>query len=410
MEKITCGTIQNFIVNFEEPIYITGSNQGLGLITRINRGTIKNGYIYGENPKAFSGNTNMQGIIAYFSERNAMIENIYSLVAFDYIGNSETSQQSGNILAVNDGNATIQNIYTVGEGENINNFKQGPNIYEKYSKKIYNNYYFTDRIYEDSLETKGNILSLYDVEFQNQLLNKDNAFIIEELVSKGYFPHLNMPEMMPTQEYIELPEAKDSDLPDILSTKILEQGTNTVKVEFSVNNPSAATISNLVIENIGTVEILSQNYNSGKSTVVVELKNPVICVSSYEVQSLSIKGAFGSTYTRDYLDGERLINVDLYREIWTNNDWKNMNSSNSENYMLMTDLDFINEGDSIQIYSLYGKLNGNNHTIKNIKGINIYCLIVSLYGTLENINLENVNFTCVYRKWKYCRSYKWCSL
>ena len=78
-----------------------------------------------------------------------------------------------------------------------------------------------------------------------------------------------MPDVMPRQEYIELPEVEDADLPDILSTKILEQGTNTVKVEFSVNNPSAAQIDSIEIENI-TVNILSQEYKDGKSTVVAE--------------------------------------------------------------------------------------------------------------------------------------------
>ena len=100
-----------------------------------------------------------------------------------------------------------------------------------------------------------------------------------------------MPEVMPSQEFIELPVTEDADLPDILSTKILEQGSNNVKVEFSVNNPSAETISEIQIENL-EVEILSQEYSDGKSTVMAELKNPVICVSGYDVLSISTKGAF----------------------------------------------------------------------------------------------------------------------
>ena len=86
-----------------------------------------------------------------------------------------------------------------------------------------------------------------DATFQNQIINKDGAFIVDELVNEGYYPHVKMSECMPTQEYIELPEVRDADLPDILSTTILEQGTNTVKVEFSVNNPSAETIDNIKI-------------------------------------------------------------------------------------------------------------------------------------------------------------------
>ena len=157
-----------------------------------------------------------------------------------------------------------------------------------------------------------------------------------------------MPDVMPAQEYIELPEVEDADLPDILFTKVLEQGTDTVKVQFSVNNPSAEQIDSIVIQNLD-VEILSQEYSNGKSTVMAELKNPVICVSSYDVLSITIKSAFGSSYTRPYDPGERVINVDLFKEIWNVNDWKAINDSPIENYMLKSDLNFVNEAIRISI-------------------------------------------------------------
>ena len=51
--------------------------------------------------------------------------------------------------------------------------------------EISNNcYYFTDEIFTNKLENKGNPLALYDVEFQNQLINRDNVFNVNELVSK----------------------------------------------------------------------------------------------------------------------------------------------------------------------------------------------------------------------------------
>ena len=114
---------------------------------------------------------------------------------------------------------------SVGIGKNTTYLTHGPNVYNKGSKKVYNNYYFADEIFTSELETKGNMLSLWDSTFQNQIINQDGAFIVDELVNKGFYPQLNMPECMPAQEYIELPEVKDADLPDILSTKVLEQGT-----------------------------------------------------------------------------------------------------------------------------------------------------------------------------------------
>ena len=249
------------------------------------------------------------------------------------------------------------------------------------------------KFFTSDLETKGNKLSLWDAEFQNQLINGDGAFIVDDLVNEGYYPQLNMPDVMPAQEYIELPEVEDADLPDILSTKVLEQGTDTVKVQFSVNNPSAEQIDSIVIQNLD-VEILSQEYSKGKSTVIAELKNPIICVSSYEVQSITTKGAFGSSYTRPYDPGERVINVDLYKEIWNVNDWKAINDSPTENYMLKSDLNFINEGTSVELNNINGMINGDRHTISNINFTNNNSLIRNLTGTLINIYVNNFTQEC----------------
>ena len=379
------GTIENFAINLKEILYI-GSGEA-SILARHNYGTIRNGYIYGEDIIIIGNNNSTVNVggVAIYNRNAGVIENIFSLINIDSL---YESQNKGNILHSNNDMATVQNVYSVGIGENTTNLTVGPNIYTKNSKRIYNNYYFADEIFTSELELKGNKLSLWDTEFQNQIINSDGAFIVDELVNEGYYPQLNMPEVMPAQEFIELPEVEDADLPDILSTKVIEQGSDTVKVEFSVNNPSAEQIVDIKIENM-TVEILSQEYNDGKSKVIAQLRNPVICVSSYDVLSISTKGAFNNTYTRQYEEGERVIYVDLYREIWSIEDWKNINQSPTENYMLMTDLDFINEGNSISIKSLNGILNGNGHTISNLHLTNNQGLINTLYGTLKDLYVNN---------------------
>ncbi len=380
------GIVENFIVNFEEHLY---TSTLAAIITESNNGIIRNGYMYGENIVSLSStdNSTSSGIVIS-NQRNGVIENVFTLVSMDSI---YSFQINSNIAYANYDTATVQNVYSVGVGMNTtDNLSYGPNIRSIASKNIYNNYYFADEIFTSELETKGNKLSLWDAEFQNQIINNDGAFLVDELVNDGFYPQLIMPDCMPVQEYIELPEVEDADLPDILSTKILEQGTNTVKVEFSVNNPSAETISNIQIENL-EVEILSQEYSNEKSAVIAELKNPTICVSSYNVLSLSTKGAFNNSYTRSYEEGERVINVDLYREIWNVEDWKNIDDSPTENYMLMSDLNFINEGTSVRIGSLNGILNGNGYSISNIYLTGNTSLIGSLYGTLENLYINNFN-------------------
>lgn len=200
-----------------------------------------------------------------------------------------------------------------------------------------------------------------------------------------------MPTCMPAQEYIELPEVQDKDLPDILSTEVLEQGSNTAKVQFIVNNPSSETITSIKIQNLDcTIE--GQEYSNGQSVVVAILTNPVICTSNYSVQSITTKGAYGQEYTREFNNNERIIPVELYREIKTVDDWIAINNSPTENYMLMNDLDFINQGDNIRITKSYtGKFEGNNNTIKNINVASY--LFAELKGRMQNLNIENIAIT-----------------
>ena len=103
--------------------------------------------------------------------------------------------------------------------------------------------------------------------------------------------------------------------------------------------------------------------------MIVILDDPIICVSKYSVISITTKGAYNKEYTREFKENERTINIDFYREINTTDDWKNINKSTNENYILMQDLDFKNNPKDGNIYDTYkGKLDGNNHTIRNATG------------------------------------------
>ena len=378
------GTIENFIIDFQEPVY------GFRIISTIwyNYGIIKNGYLIGENIRAISGNPSNNprnlSALTICNDRNGKISNIYSLI------NIESDNKvvgSAKLVCTNAGKSSLENIYTVGD----NNFTKDivPNVYTIASTNIKNNYYFANEIFTDIYHKTTTKLALWDANFQNKLLNNDRAFNVDELVNKGYYPQINMPACMPKQEYIKLPEVEDKDLPDILSTELVEQGTNRVKVKIIVNNPSAEQINEISIENINT-KILEQNYENGKSEVIVELYDPIIYVSNYNVESITTKGDFNQEYTRNFKKGERIIEVDLYKEIYTIQDWIDINKSPTENYILMEDLNFNNTGNEIKIYNRYtGKLNGNNHTISNIILTNEY-LIGNLNGSFSNLYIQNL--------------------
>ncbi|HIU52401.1 MAG TPA: hypothetical protein IAB70_07345, partial [Candidatus Merdicola faecigallinarum] len=390
------GTIENFIIHSEVPMH---GVRVLTLGVYANYGTIQNGYLYGENIQTTDNitgnNRNIGGIVV---SNYGTIQNIYSLINIDLNGNASV-ENVGNI-ASNSGSAQtsiMRNLYSVGYGKNVDqNLSLGPtigdanNIYE-----LKNVYYFADEIFQNTYNTKSTELALYDISFQNQILNSSGMFEVDELVQKGYYPRLKLPNCMPIQEYIPLPKITNEDLPDILSTEVLEEGTTRVKVKFSVNNPSGETVTNIKIKDINCV-ILSQEYQKGTSKVIAELNEPIRCVSAYSVLSITTKGAYNLPYTREFEEGERIIAVEFFHEIQSVADWKEMNTSPTENYKIMKDLNFINEGKDISIKSGFsGKIDGQNHLISNIiisedmNGL----FLGNFAGELKDLNIKNYTQT-----------------
>lgn len=382
------GTVENFVINYAESLYGVVNLNAIGH----NQGQVRNGYVIGKNLTVDNYQTTLNcSALVRHNWKSAVVKNVYSLVSVDTLNGECYSY--GNIATYNYENAGISNVYSVGKGNNYN-LAYGPNVSSIGNSNITNNYYFTDEIFTSRYHLKTTKLALWDKTFQNQILNNstnenDGAFLVDELVDNGYYPQLKMSDCMPRQEYIGLPEVSDKDLPDILSTDVIEQGTNRVKVKFSVNNPSAEQITSIRVENLN-VNIVDQKYTDGKSEVIAELYDPIKYTSSYNLMSITSKGTTNIPYTRTFKSGERTIYVDLYKEINSIADWKEINNSPTENYMLMNDLDFSNEENTIQISNIYkGKIDGNNHTIRNIF-IEDAFLFRNLQGTIKNLYIENV--------------------
>ena len=267
---------------------------------------------------------------------------------------------------------------------------RGPNINSN-AGRINNSYYFYNSVYTSSYDISSSNLALYDNEFQKQTLNLDDKFIIEENIKNGYFPTLKMPNVMPNQEYLKLPNIEDEDLPEIISSSIIESDNNTAKIELNIHNPTGESINSIKIEYL-TTEIESQNFEDGKSKVIINIKNPEIFVSKYNILEFETKGAYGNTYKRQYQEDEKIILVDLYKEVYSIQDWEKINKFPDENYKLMSDLDFSNALENVLITNNFsGIIDGSGHTIKNITIQTNSGLIKQLNGTLKNIYIQNYN-------------------
>ena len=381
------GTLENFVIHNSTPLY-GNSNLTMGFAN--NFGTIKNGYIYGENIEIkgslLSNDRNVGGLVIGSSSRG-LIKNVYSLIKI----NSETQNSSknegvGNIIKTNA--AEVSNIYSVESGNTID-FNHGPTIAYN-TGKVSNAYYFSEQLFNNNYNSKTTRLALYDDTFQNQMLNDEGKFDVDELLKMECYPQLIIPACMPNQTYISLPEIQDADLPDVITTEIISQESASAKVKFIISNRSADTISEIKVQNIDcTIE--SQNYNNGVTEVIAEISNPILYVSNYSLESISTKNQFNMTYTRDFKTGERNIAIEFYREINNIDDWYSMNNSTTENYRLMQDLDFRNNQNKICIgNTLTGKIDGNNHTISNIQNTHVF---YNIKGSLKNLNISNVSMS-----------------
>ncbi len=384
------GTINKFIVNLESEFY---GIDCLSTVSDVNYETIKNGYIYGKNINGIydTVGTKYIGGVIRNNYHTGIINNVFSLVNIEINEQVDITKQIANIAINSIDTARIENVYSVISLDEPNKYTgNGPNVYNT-NANIKNSYYFSNEIYNSNTDRKSTFLALYDKDFQTNVLNNENAFDIENTVLKGYYPQLHMSDCMPSQEYINLPEVQDSDLVDIISLEKIEENIedDTVKIKINVNNPSAETITEIKIENI-ECEIESQEYADGKSTVIAILKNPILYVSSYSVQSITSVGAYNLPYTRKFEKNERIVYIDLYRKISTTDDWNNINNSPTENYMLANDLDFKNNINGTITKNFKGKLNGNNFTIKNLK-----CKLMNYidHGSIEDLNIQNVELT-----------------
>jgi len=379
--KVNYGTINGFIVNIKETLFTEYSASCI----ENNLGIIENGYIYGKEIKL--ANITKQNSILAIGNRGD-IRNVYSLV----IMNSEEPNEEKRItLLVKDNiSGFVENVYTVGIG-NSYCIKNNANVFDDNGGRVKNSYYINDKTFKDTTDKKITNKLLWDEDFQNKVLNSNNMFIIKELIQLGYYPQLKLNECMPRQDYIDLPKITDADLPDILSTEILEQENKRATVKINIYNPAGETIEKIEVKYL-TTKIVSQNYKDGKSEVIVELTNPIQCISRYSIISLTTKGVHNVEYTKKYEQGEQNIDINFYNEIYTIDDWYQMKKNAKQNYKLMNDLDFVNANPSRYIgIELQSELEGNGYTIKNF--YTKYPLFTNLNRNtkIENLNIKNFN-------------------
>ena len=383
------GIIRNFVVNVANKFKI---HRNSSLLVYNNYGLIENGYVYGENvlvdPDYNSNDANI-GMIFTSGNSRSTVNRVFTLPSFIFDSNSKII--SG--LLGEETHGKISNSYTLG-ATNHNLLANGPGVGRfgttASADKVY---YLNENIFNNTYHQKINATALNDVYFQENLLG--DSFDVVDMIKLGYFPQVKFSsQKMPQQPYLELPKVLEDNLVDIVSMEILEQTNSSAVVEFNVSNPDGENITKISIADLD-VAILEQEFSDGKSKVKAELTNPDVYVSKYQIRSISSVNFLGYSNTRSYDLGEKYADISFYREIKTIDDWKTIKNGLNQNYSLMNDLDMYGYTTDIYIGNFTGKLEGNNHTIKNIvitkAGVN--GLFSQMNGTLQNIIFENFNHT-----------------
>lgn len=378
------GIVRNFVVNI---VNKTSMHRNSSMLVYNNYGLIENGYIYGEdievNPE-YAADSNIGMIFTYGNSRSTT-NRVFVLPSLIFGRDSQVLTG----LIGEETYGVVSNAYTLGS-TNHNLLSNGPGVGNvRTTATLDKVYYLNENIFNNLFHQKINATALNDIYFQESLFG--DAFDVTDMIKLGYYPQVKFSsQKMPQQPYLELPKVLEDNLVDIVSMEILEQTNSSAIVEFNVSNPDGENITKISIADLDAA-ILEQEFSDGKSKVKVELTNPDVYVSKYQIRSISSVNYLGYSNTRNYDLGEKYADISFYREIKTVDDWKKIKDGLNQNYSVLNDLDMYGYTTDIYIGNFTGKIEGNNNTIKNItitkSGVN--GLFNQMNGTLQNINFEN---------------------
>lgn len=349
------GVIENFVVNVQDDISVRSN---FGLIAYVNRGMVRNGYVYsfaqgiygankitvplvpGAEAETFSA-TNIGGVVAV-NESTGTISSVYSLLDVDVKmagSRNRTVDRTriGSIVGSNSG-GRVQNSYTAnvplydgqaylanGPGVGLQSTGSRTNVY----------YYHPTATYQNNYNGKIQLEALYDYLWQGNQLGA--AFQTESLVLAGCYPQLRWPYAMPAQDIIPLPGRLSTSALELTSVMVERQSEEEAIVVATFKNESLYIIEGLGVE-YATAERVGDQLNSeGITRVRFRITQPQVYKSSYNVTSFTYRLPNASQMHSGTANTQ--VGVEFYKPIFTAQDWLDMNNDLTQNYRLRNDLD-----------------------------------------------------------------------
>lgn len=399
------GTVRNYIVHLGGYLIAQVEDDPIGVIVNGVYGVLEDGYIYADNGTGFVGRGYVSGAGLFcYSYSDGKTRNLYTVMNSGY-------QRDGNHYLISpkddEMRKTFYNIYSVGDFYTVE--PEGTLIFLQREQKLrmrppttggqaYQNVWaLTGWSYpDDGIIHNGTNAKLYDIEWQNSILNngdsENGAFDVDSCVSMGFYPRLKLPtEMQKYQEYLPLPVAEDAAAPKVVSdswsdiepfnTHDLDKGY----IKLRLKNDRNVDIRKIAISGLISEVKYQKLAEDGLYDVVLQVEvdpNAPEYVSAYDVTVITYADG---TMLRTAQSSYKTSNIDFWKSVASTDDWAAINNNMKWNYKLTDDIDFskgrrlnyaeiVLNGTTANFTStgqFTGKLDGQEHILKNIRLENI---------------------------------------
>ncbi|WP_249028919.1 GLUG motif-containing protein [Tannockella kyphosi] len=427
------GVIDNFIIEFNGDTFFYNEEDGenSAVFVRYNNGTISNGYIYNTDEDASVYLHDNAGVLTYYTTTNSVVENVYAIcdISSNYDQASDETWYSG-VISV-DGEGRFTNIFAVStryefyydpsgviidmgftnEEDPLFSSLSGSIHFDDSFENVYllSEYQTYEVMYSEYIEVEN----LYDSEWYDIAFNEDNNFIVDEMVSQGFYPILDLDSSMyDKQVYIELPELDTVIRPEYLYSTITLETLEYTTMEFVFYNPSNTYISSVSVDGLNasvTTQALRDDFYIVTVKLSMDTTDPNY-IDEYTLENF----VYSSGSLSVEVSVNQALDVSFYYSIDEISDFVEMENHTTWNFRLTSDIDFADfDGNWTNevyvsntfygtfdggIYNAYGELTSNNYTIKNIdltssqfsgSALLFYKL---QYATISNINFENLSW------------------
>lgn len=433
------GVLENFIIHFVDDWYV---GQYAGAVSYINWGTVRNGYTYGKAvryiPKELMDSTqrsqsNYVSTLVSVNRVGGTIENCYTLNDIYSSMPYRTDVDHFNFFTASN-RGLVQNCFSVGNVYYKKDAESSTDMIKANVNPLYSNassggiaeaermYLYSDQEYDRSSFAQMLLekASLHDeMWYRNLFDNKEQVSKIKQfnisVVNQGFYPQLIMPDSMPEQDWILLPQLVSGEKTEVLHAEVTEQNVDTAYALVSFYNPNRIPVQTLTIEHFEpeNVQILEQYEDGDFWRVKIKVSGPKKYFSEYAILGFSMGTSKEMiSYSKVYSERDaKKVGFEFFCPVNTVMDWMKINNDLTQNYRLYNNLDFafqpmknvyIGNGSkplttnsptwaSYQ-WNFTGKLDGNGKTIRNLDLDEYGGLFESLYGgTIMNLTVENLD-------------------